>query len=75
MSFIERLNLLCPLFGVSFKRGSTVHNTCHISCTLRPCLYSSIFDLKNLNAFSSIVYMQTVKSECVCKTHFKVNMP
>ena len=24
MSFIETLNLLCPLFGVSFKRGSTV---------------------------------------------------
>ena len=24
MSFIERLNLLCPLFGVSFKRDSTV---------------------------------------------------
>ena len=24
MSFIERLNLLCPLLGVSFKRGSTV---------------------------------------------------
>ena len=24
MSFIERLNLLCPLFGVSFKRGFTV---------------------------------------------------
>ena len=24
MFFIERLNLLCPLFGVSFKRGSTV---------------------------------------------------
>ena len=24
MSFIERFNLSCPLFGVSFKRGSTV---------------------------------------------------
>ena len=22
--FIERLNLWCPLFGVSFKKGSTV---------------------------------------------------
>ena len=26
MSFIERLNLLCPLFGVSFKRGSPVYH-------------------------------------------------
>ena len=25
MSFIERSNVLCPLFGVSFKRGSTVY--------------------------------------------------
>ena len=24
MSFTERSNILCPLFGVSFKRGSTV---------------------------------------------------
>ena len=24
MSFIERLNLLCPLFEVSFERGSPV---------------------------------------------------
>ena len=24
MSYIERLNLMCPLFGVSFKRGSTL---------------------------------------------------
>ena len=25
MSFIKRSNLLCPLFGVSFKRGFTVY--------------------------------------------------
>ena len=24
MSYIERLNLLCPLFELSFKKGSTV---------------------------------------------------
>ena len=34
MSFIERSNVLCPLFGVSFKRGSSVSMIFIYSCLL-----------------------------------------
>ena len=38
MSFIERLNLLCPLFGVPLKRGSTVYITLVLGYTLYICV-------------------------------------
>ena len=36
MSFMERLYILCSLFGVSFKRGSTVVVTQYL------CMYAML---------------------------------
>ena len=40
MSFVERLNVLCSLLGISFKRVSTVINQCKIQCIIRIGNYS-----------------------------------
>ena len=68
MSFIERSNVLCPLFGVSFKRGSTVAILLHTAILLHMRIYILfVNNWSHFKPFNSSYY------PCVLVYTFRLN--